>query len=193
MKIIVGLGNPGLRYKNTRHNAGFIALSEIAKEYRVRIAKKSYKGKLGVGNAAGEKTIFFMPYIFMNRSGEAVRELLKAECASAKDLLVIYDDIDLDLGLIRLREKGSSAGHKGLQSIIEALGTSDFPRLRVGICNGKKPYDVIDFVLKPFSAKEKKSLKLVIEEVKECVAVYLKEGAGRAMSLYNRTAPPATA
>ena len=186
MKIIIGLGNPGLRYKNTRHNAGVIVLREIAKKYRVRVSKKSHKGALGVGNIDGERTIFFTPLTFMNCSGESVYELLASEKAYPSDLLVIYDDIDLDLGLIRLREKGSSAGHKGLQSIIESLGTSDFPRLRVGIRSGEKPHSTVNFVLRPFSAKEAKVLKRVTEEAKECVNLYLKEGASRAMSAFNK-------
>jgi len=186
MKLIVGLGNPGLRYKNTRHNAGFLVLSELARAFRVRIAKKSHRGKIGLGNIAGEKTIFFMPLTFMNRSGGAVLELMKAEGARAEELLVIYDDVDLDLGLIRLRESGSSGGHKGLESIIQAIGTSDFPRLRIGIRNKKKPADTVDFVLTRFGAGEKKTLRKVIAESTACVETYLAEGASKAMSVFNK-------
>ena len=190
MKILVGLGNPGLRYRNTRHNIGFVVLSEIAKKYRVRIAKKSHRGLLGTGKAEGEKIIFFMPYTFMNLSGEAVSALLKAEKASPDDLLLICDDVDLCIGNMRLREKGSSGGHKGLKSIIEHIGTVDFPRLRIGIGRKEKPRDMVAFVLKPFNRDEKKALKNVIEDAKACVSMYIKEGPEKAMSEFNRRNEP---
>ena len=183
MKLITGLGNPGLRYKNTRHNVGFSIINEISRKFKIAVKKRKYKGLLGRGSIKSEKVILFMPQTYMNRSGEAIREAVKKEKIKFEDILVIYDDIDLKLGLMRLRKKGGSAGHKGLQSVIESLGTTEIPRLRIGIGKGT---DVVDFVLSPFDPGEKPVLKGVIKEAIACVATWVEAGPDKAMTRFNR-------
>jgi PTH1 family peptidyl-tRNA hydrolase len=183
MKLIAGLGNPGLRYKNTRHNVGFLIVNEISRKFKIPVKKRKYKGLLGKGSIKSEKVSLFMPQTYMNRSGEAIRGAVKKEKIRFKDILVIYDDIDLKLGLMRLKEKGRSAGHKGLESIIESLGTTEVPRLRIGIGKGT---DVVDFVLSPFDAEEEPLLKSVIKEAVACATTWVEDGADKAMTKFNR-------
>jgi len=183
MKLIVGLGNPGLRYKNTRHNVGFLIVNEISRKFNIAIKKRKYKGLLGRGSIKSEKVNLFMPQTYMNRSGEAIREAVKKEKIEFEDIFVIYDDIDLKLGLMRLKKKGSSGGHKGLGSVIESLGTTEIPRLRIGIGKG---IDVVDFVLSPFDSGEKPVLKGVIKEAVACAATWVEAGPDKAMTRFNR-------
>ncbi len=183
MKLIVGLGNPGLRYKNTRHNIGFLIIDKLSKKFNIPIKKRKYKGLLGRGSIKSGKVSLFMPQTYMNLSGEAVREAVKKEKVNLEDILVIYDDIDLKLGLMRLRKEGRSGGHKGLESIIECLGTTEIPRLRIGIGKGS---DVVDFVLSPFDSKEKPLLKDIIKEVVACVATWVEGGPDKAMTRFNK-------
>ena len=186
MKLIVGLGNPGFRYRNTPHNAGFLAVRELSKRLGIPVRKKIYRGLFGRGSAGGQKITLFMPETYMNLSGEAVREIAKKEKAKPENILVICDDIDLKLGFIRLREKGGSAGHKGLESIIKSLATNCFPRLRIGIAKDRKPENVTGFVLKPFGSAEKEALKDVIKEAAECAVTWAEKGASSAMARFNR-------
>jgi PTH1 family peptidyl-tRNA hydrolase len=183
MRLIVGLGNPGPRYKNTRHNVGFLVINKISKKFKIPVKKRKYKGLLGKGVLESEKVSLFMPQTYMNLSGEAIRGIVKKEKIALEDTLIIYDDIDLKLGLMRLRKKGGSGGHKGLKSIIESLGTSDFPRLRIGIGRGR---DVVDFVLSPFNSAEKPLLKGIIEEAAECAATWALAGPNTAMTRFNK-------
>ena len=183
MKLIAGLGNPGLRYKNTRHNVGFLVINRISKKFKIAVKKRKYKGLLGKGSLGSEKVSLFMPQTYMNLSGEAIREIVKKEKIAFEDILIIYDDIDLRLGLMRLRQKGGSGGHKGLKSIIESLGTPEIPRLRIGIDKGR---DVVNFVLSPFNSKEKPILKGIIEEAAECAVTWVLAGPDKAMTGFNR-------
>ena len=186
MKLIVGLGNPGLRYKNTRHNIGFLVAGEIARRFRIPVKKKACNGLLGKGSVLGERIALFMPRTYMNLSGEAVEKILKKERLKPGDMLVIYDDLDLKFGLLRLRKKGSAGGHRGLDSVIERLGTSEFSRLRIGIGDAHKTQDATDFVLSPFSREEKLLLKDILKKAVECVITCLKQGPDRAMAAFNR-------
>jgi len=186
VKLIVGLGNPGFKYRNTPHNAGFLAVRELSKRLGISVRKKMCRGLFGWGSAGGQKITLFMPQTYMNLSGEAVREIAKKEKAEPEDILVICDDIDLKLGFIRLREKGGSAGHKGLESIIKSLETNRFPRLRIGIAKERKCENVTGFVLKPFGSAEKKALKGIIKEAAECAVTWSGEGASMAMTRFNR-------
>ena len=187
MKLIIGLGNPGIRYRNTKHNVGFLVVKGISAKLRIPVRKKKSKGLSGIGSIGGEKTILFVPLTFMNLSGEAVREIVKKEKVPPEDILVIYDDIDLKLGAIRLRRRGSSGGHKGLASIIGELGTYEFARLRVGIAGSRRPSDAAAFVLAPFKSDEKALLKHVLKEACECADVWLKEGSDKAMTRFNKS------
>jgi len=185
MKIVVGLGNPGLRYAGTRHNAGFMVTEHFAKKFGIRIRKRQYGALTGIGNIHGNEILFVMPQTYMNLSGEAVSQA-KGSLESLDDLMVIYDDIDLPLGEIRFRPKGSSGGHKGMRSIIESLDTEDFPRLRVGIRpSGDDVFDTTDFVLRAFTGPEKKILDKVIKKCADGLEVWLAEGLNAAMTEFN--------
>jgi len=187
MKLIVGLGNPGIRYRNTRHNVGFLAVKEISAKLRIRMGKKKCRGLFGTGSVGGEKTSLFMPLTFMNLSGKAVREIVKKDKVPPEDILVMYDDIDLKLGAIRLRKKGSSGGHKGLASVIEELGTNEIARLRIGIAGSRRPVDAATFVLAPFKAGEKALLKRVSKEACECANTWVADGPDKAMTKFNKS------
>jgi len=186
MKLIVGLGNPGLRYRNTRHNAGYMVLNNLTKKYGLRIKKRIFKALLGEGRIDGNSVFLLLPQTFMNLSGESVA-LVRNKVDKLSDILVVYDDIDLKLGNIRFRSKGSSGGHKGLRSIIEALGTEDFPRLRIGIRpEDNKIGDTADFVLRPFLKKEKNIFIETIDKAVEGIETWISSGIEICMTKYNR-------
>jgi len=192
MKLIVGLGNPGLKYKNTRHNIGFSAIERISEKFHIPVRKRKYNGRLGRGSIEGEKVTLFTPHTYMNLSGEAVRQAVKNEKITFNNFLAISDDINLQFGFIRLRKKGSSGGHNGMGSIIGCLGTGNFPRLRVGIGKGRSMGDVTRFVLKPFNSVERPQLTGIIEEVAECAASWVKDGPDKAMTKFNKKQSPRT-
>lgn len=153
MKLIVGLGNPGKKYENTRHNTGFQVMDEIAQELHVDITQKKFQALIGTTQVQGEKVICMKPQTFMNLSGEAVGAAVRFYQLSLSDLLVIYDDKDIEVGNIRLREKGSSGGQNGVKNIIAHLGSEQWNRIRVGI--GKNPnIDMVDWVLGSFHKEE---------------------------------------
>ena len=186
MKLIIGLGNPGFRYRNTRHNAGFLVIKELSKRFRIAVKKKTCNGLLGEGTVEGKRVALFAPMTYMNLSGDAVREAIKRKKTTSGDILVICDDISLKLGFIRLREKGSSGGHNGLESIMARLGNGEFPRLRIGIDNDHKPRDAAKFVLSPFRAGEKPLLKSAIKNAAECVILWITDGPDKAMAKFNK-------
>jgi len=189
MKIIVGLGNPGPRYKDTRHNVGFSVIQALSKKLKISVNKKKYRGLFGKGVFGEEEIILFMPGTYMNLSGEAVKELLKKNQIKPEMLLVIYDDIDLKFGFIRFREKGSHGGHNGVESVINHVGTKEFPRLRIGIGKSEKPEDVSRFVLSSFDSGEKTALKGIIENAKNCVLTWIENGSHEAMTKFNKKQP----
>lgn len=179
MKLVAGLGNPGIRYRNTRHNAGFLAINVLAKKYRVKIKKKAFQGIYGIGQVKKQEVIFFQPLTYMNLSGNAISRIISSKLEDKEDLLVITDDVSLPLGEIRLRDKGSSGGHNGLKSIIDVLGP-DFARLRIGIgCLERPIQDLSTYVLSPFSRKEKEILKGVLEKTVERVENWLEYNCNR--------------
>ena len=195
MMIIVGLGNPGIKYKNTRHNVGFMAVAYLAEANSIRFNKSDFKSQWGKGVIHGKVVILSKPQTFMNLSGKAVKVLADFFRIEPKDILVIYDDIDLELGAIRIRLGGGSGGHRGMQSIIEYLGTNDFPRIRLGIGRPKNEAeglrlkaegDVSDYVLSPFNSEEKGMLKQMLDRAKEAVEVVLKDGIEKAMNRFNK-------
>ena len=146
MKLVVGLGNPGLKYLKNLHNLGFMAVELLAEKNGVTFNKKGFKGIYGEKNVSGEKVIFLKPQTYMNLSGESVQELSAFYKISTKDILVIYDDLDIEIGRIRIRANGSAGTHNGMRNIVQMLGATDFPRIRIGI----KPevnYEIIDYVL----------------------------------------------
>ena len=183
MKLIVGLGNPGKKYEHTRHNMGFDVLDLFSDLASIDIDKESFKGLLGRGKVFNEDVILLKPQTYMNLSGESVQEVVHYFKISLEDIVVIYDDMDILPGKIRLRPNGSSGGHKGIQSIIDSLGTDNIKRIRVGI--GKPTYDTIDYVLSKPSKEEKEEIEEAIKEAAEALKIALKENFDIAMSRFN--------
>jgi len=186
VKFIVGLGNPGLEYKATKHNIGFAVVRDLAKENDIRINKKLHFSLIGKGKIAGEDVVLALPQTYMNLSGNAVSELFRAEIKDIKDLVVICDDINIELGRIRLRKEGSSGGHKGLESIIHTLGRDDFARLRVGIATDVHRGDITNYVLSPFKRKEMRNVNHVVALASETITSSIKDGIDKAMSKFNK-------
>lgn len=185
MYYIVGLGNPGIQYENTRHNAGFITIDYLARKYSIDVRKIKFKSLIGQGVISGHKVMLVKPQTYMNNSGEAIREIYKYFDFDHDKLIVIYDDIDIDFGSIRIRKKGSAGTHNGMKSIIYNLEFDDFPRIKVAV--GKKPsyMDLANFVLSGFSKQE---VKIIEEEVKlasDAIKMILEEGIEKTMSMFN--------
>jgi PTH1 family peptidyl-tRNA hydrolase len=186
MYIIVGLGNPGDKYKYTKHNVGFMVVDYFASVHKININKIKHKAVLGECLIGQEKVILAKPQTYMNLSGESVQELMHWYKEDISKLIVIYDDVDLPVGRIRIRQEGSSGTHKGMKSIIYILDTDQFPRIRIGI--GKQPdyMDLADYVLSKFSDEE---IPLMAEAVKDsalAVEEIIKNGINSAMNKYNR-------
>ena len=184
MRLIVGLGNPGDRYASTRHNIGFMALDRIAQAYGIAVGKKGFQSLHGSGKVGECKVILVKPQTFMNRSGEAVGEVAAYFRISPCDILVIYDDIDLPFGRLRVRGGGGSGGQRGMASIISTLGTDEFPRVRVGI-GRPEGGDVSGYVLSAFNGDERKVLDTVVERVADAVETFCVSGVIEAMDRFN--------
>jgi PTH1 family peptidyl-tRNA hydrolase len=183
-KLIVGLGNPGCKYTHHRHNVGFQCLDQLAQAHGLSFTRRRAKASLALGKIADLRVVLAKPLSYMNLSGQAVSQLASFYKLSFEDILVIYDDLDLPLGTIRLRPQGGSGGHKGIRSIIEALDSQAFPRLRVGI--GRPPgNDAVSYVLSDFTAEEQITLESVYEGVMAAVELFLREGIEAAMNAYN--------
>lgn len=185
MKLIVGLGNPGAKYAGTRHNAGFSVIDELAERHNIKVDTCKHKALIGKGVINGEKVILAMPQTFMNLSGESVRAIMDFYKLTVDDLIVVYDDIDLDVGKIRIREKGSTGGHNGMKNIILHSGSQDFVRVRVGV--GKKPehMDLADHVLSRFSREDLPFMRESCGKACDALEVILSDGAVAAMNRYN--------
>jgi PTH1 family peptidyl-tRNA hydrolase len=188
VKAIIGLGNPGLRYKSTRHNVGFLVVRRLARANRIRIQKRVFNLSFGKGTIGKQGILLGLPLTFMNLSGEAVASVVKRHKIELKDLLVICDDINLPLGKIRIRPKGTDGGHKGLRSIIQKLGSEDFSRLRIGIGFPQeevKECGLRKYVLARFNKKETKIVEQVVEEAVQASQVWAKEGIATCMNKFN--------
>ncbi len=184
--MLVGLGNPGTKYENTRHNAGFICLDVVAEKYGVIINKLKFKSLMGEGRIEGKRCLFLKPQTFMNLSGEAVRDAASFYKIPPEKIIVIFDDISLDPGKLRIRRKGSDGGHNGMKNIIYHLNSNEFPRIKVGV--GAKPnpeYDLADWVLSRFSQSEAKEMKKAAENVVGAVEIMVTGDIDKAMSRYN--------
>lgn len=186
MKIVLGLGNPGKKYERTRHNLGFLILDRIAAIHRLSLARPEFQSLTGSWKLDGEEALLVKPQTYMNRSGSAVRDLFDGVGANIKDLVVVYDDLDLPFGRLRIRSRGGSGGHQGIQSVLEALGTEYFFRLRVGIGRPPPGVEAIDFVLETFSAAETPLLDGILNRGVDAVAALLREGPQKAMERFNR-------
>ncbi|HLR08582.1 MAG TPA: aminoacyl-tRNA hydrolase [Bacillota bacterium] len=167
MKCIVGLGNPGRKYKKTRHNIGFMVIDELLKRHSWKLTKTKFNGRYALEHLDNEKVILLKPQTFMNLSGEAVQPLMQFYKLRPADVLVIYDDLDLPTGKIRLRQKGGHGGHNGIRSIIDQLGTKEFKRLRIGVGRPSTPMPVVDYVLQPFDKEQK---PIIAESIQKSAA-----------------------
>ena len=187
VKLIVGLGNPGIEYQFTPHNLGFLAIDRIAQQCGVEVRNRQCRALTARAVIGSEPVLLAKPETFMNLSGISVRELVaKHELRPEADLIVIYDELDLPLGMIRIRQRGSSAGHNGMESVIGALGTQEFLRIRLGIAPDRKISDGVKYVLAPFRKKELKVVDELLDTAAEAVNVILKEGPAAAMNRFNR-------
>ena len=186
MKVIAGLGNPGPRYRNTRHNAGFLVLDELASRLGVSLDREKHKALLAEVSRGGGRVILLKPLTYMNRSGQAVAPFIRNAPNGPGDLLVVNDDADLPLGRLRLRVKGSAGGHKGLKSIIEHVGSQEFARLRIGVGKEKDSSGLAGHVLASFTPGERETLGEVVKRAADGVLLYLDEGPERAMNEINR-------
>ena len=183
--IVVGLGNPGLRYRSSRHNVGFRTLDRLAKASSIALAQRRAKAMLGEGEVDGHRVVLAKPRTFMNRSGDAVTYLLDRFRATPQQLLIVYDEMDLPPGRIRIRPNGSAAGHNGLKSIIGAVSTQAFPRLRVGIGKPGPHEDDIRFVLGSFTGEDGKLVDEATKRAVEAALCVVHDGIDQAMNLYN--------
>ena len=185
MYLIAGLGNPTKEYDKTRHNVGFSVIDVLADRYRIDISEKKHKALCGRGVIEGQKVLLLKPQTFMNLSGESIRAAADYYKIEPEEMIVIYDDISLDPGQLRIRLKGSAGGHNGIKNIIANLGTQDFPRIKVGV--GAKPprMDLADYVLSWFGAGEQKLMEEAFGEAAEAAVMMMTDGAERAMNHFN--------
>lgn len=188
MKAIIGLGNPGMKYAGTRHNIGFDAVTAIADKYNLSINNKKFKGVYADGHIAGEKVLLVQPQTFMNLSGECVREVADFYKLNPDEIIIICDDINLDVGRLRIRKKGSAGGHNGLKNIIAHLGTEEFPRIRVGVGEKTEGWDLADYVLARFDKDSEPVIREALANVVGAVETWLSEGIDAAMNRYNVSA-----
>ena len=185
MYIIAGLGNPGKKYENTRHNLGFLTLDRIADKLGVEVKKKKFNSLVGEGRIGSEKIILLKPQTFMNNSGLAIKEAVDYYSIDDTNLMVIYDDFDIPIGRIRIRKSGSSGTHNGMRSIVDHLGSREFPRIRIGIGSDSSG-ELMDYVLGSISKREQELLTDAIERASSSAICYVDEGIDIAMNRYNR-------
>ena len=185
MKLVAGLGNPGRDYAGTRHNIGFGVIARISDKYNIPLTGKEHKAICGKGMIGGEKVILAQPQTFMNLSGECVRSLVDYYKLESEDIIIAYDDIDLEVGQLRIRSKGSAGGHNGIKNIISHLGTNEFPRVKVGVGGKPEGGDLVRHVLGRFSREDEKVLGEVLDVAVEAVETILSDGVEAAMNRYN--------
>ncbi|HYA88896.1 MAG TPA: aminoacyl-tRNA hydrolase [Nitrospirota bacterium] len=185
MIIIVGLGNPGKKFERTRHNAGFMALDELARSLHVDISQGKHNALLGKARIDAEATVLAKPQTYMNDSGRAVGAILTDTYAGISNLIVLHDELDLPFGTVRIKIGGGHGGHNGLRSIIEQVGSSDFMRVRLGIGRPVPGMDAADYVLSPFLAEERQLLPDVLARAVEAVKIIVLEGPNKAMNIFN--------
>jgi peptidyl-tRNA hydrolase, PTH1 family len=187
VKLIVGLGNPGIEYQFTPHNLGFLTIDRIAGERGIEVRNRQCRALTARAEIAGQPVVLAKPETYMNLSGLSVQELVAEHQVDVKtDLIVIYDELDLLLGAIRIRQRGSSAGHNGMESILGALGTDEFLRIRLGIAPDRKIGDGVKYVLTPFRKAQDKVVDEMLDAAAQAVEVILKEGPSAAMNRFNR-------
>lgn len=188
MYLIVGLGNPGRQYENTKHNVGFDAIDYLIEEHHIPQSGVKHKAMYGKGVIAGQKVLVAKPLTYMNLSGESVRELADYyKIDPETELIVLYDDISLNPGQLRIRKKGSAGGHNGIKNIISQLGTDVFPRVKIGVGEKPKNWDLADYVLSPFGKEERAAVDEAIEKAAKAVEMIVQDEIDAAMNTFNRT------
>lgn len=190
MRIIVGLGNPGRKYEWTPHNLGFQVIDLLAGRWNIRVTRPEAKALIGLGRIGSEEVVLAKPQTYMNDSGQAVADLLERNEADSKELIVVSDEVAFPWGMIRIRERGSAGGHNGLKSVIGALGTDEFLRVRLGIRPKFPIPDLATYDLAPMGKDVRKIAEEMIAEAGDAVEMILSDGASRAMSKFNRKAEP---
>ena len=185
MFVIVGLGNPGKKYEKTRHNMGFLAIDKLAEKHDIKVNKLKHKALTGDGFIFGQKALLVKPQTYMNLSGESVREIVSYYDIDLEDLIVIYDDFDLEIGTIRIRKKGSAGSHNGMKSIIGQIQSKDFPRIRIGIGKSGGGAEWKDFVLGKTSKQDEKLIEDAVDRAADAVVCILEKGIDKAMNEYN--------
>jgi PTH1 family peptidyl-tRNA hydrolase len=186
VKLIVGLGNPGKKYERTRHNIGFMVVDRLAEKHGLSAAKEKDQALVVEWSRGGEKVLLIKPQTFMNKSGEALGTFFRYHPVDPKDVVVIHDDLDLPFGRIRIRERGRAAGHRGMISVLGALGETEFRRLRIGIGRPPPGVEVVDFVLQKFTPDEAAALGAMVERAADATEAILDHGALAAMEKFNR-------
>ncbi|MFC5648891.1 aminoacyl-tRNA hydrolase [Paenibacillus solisilvae] len=186
MKWIVGLGNPGTAYQGTRHNVGFMAVDALAKRWGIKVTQSKCKGLLGEGNVGGTKVALIKPMTYMNLSGETVRGFMDYFKADLEEAIIVYDDLDTEVGRIRLRYQGSSGGHNGIKSIIQHTGTQQFNRVRMGISRPQPGMNIADYVLSNFPKAESDRLSAMVEDTCDAIEFALKNPFEQTMAKFNR-------
>jgi peptidyl-tRNA hydrolase, PTH1 family len=183
-RLVIGLGNPGRDYARSRHNAGFLVVDALARKHGLRFAHRWAQAQVAVGDLNGMTVALAKPQTYMNLSGESARSLLRRLSLSAGALFVVTDDIDMSLGRIRLRERGSSGGHRGVQSIVDRLGTDEFVRLKIGV-GRPDPREAADYVLAEFTPAEREAVAEIVGRAVEAIEAALSDGVAAAMNRYN--------
>jgi PTH1 family peptidyl-tRNA hydrolase len=189
MFLVAGLGNPGEEYELTPHNLGFLAVDRLAERHGIRVTRKDSRALTGVGEIQGHEVMLAKPQTFMNLSGTSVGPLVEKHSIGAEKLVVVYDELDLPWGSLRIKPKGSAAGHKGMKSVIGSLGTSDLVRVRLGIHPGHPIRNGADFVLAPIGKAQRQELDELVGLAADAVSSIIAEGVVMAMTKYNRRAP----
>ncbi len=190
MFIIAGLGNPGFKYAGTRHNVGFGAIDVLAERYRIGVDTKKHKALIGKGVIEGQRVVLVKPQTYMNLSGESIQAAAAYYKLLPEEILVIYDDINLDVGRLRIREKGSAGGHNGMKSIISCLGSDLFPRIRIGVGDKPSRMDLADYVLGRFPAEELAGVREAIDQAAQAAALIVNGQMSEAMNQFNGKKKP---
>ena len=185
MYLIAGLGNPSKNYEGTRHNIGFTMIDAIGEKFGIDVTTKKHKALVGRGIIDGMRVILAKPQTYMNLSGESIREIADFYKSEPENIIIIYDDISLDVGRLRIRKKGSAGGHNGIKNIIAHLGTQEFPRIKVGIGNKPEGWDLADYVLSKYSKAEQEALKEASDDVIGAVRLMIMDDIDAAMNRYN--------
>ena len=185
LRLVVGLGNPGESYSETRHNAGFLTVDKVSEAFSIAFAKRKFDTRFGIGSMDGIKVILAKPMAFMNRSGPQIQKIAGYFRILCEDMLVVHDDIDLAFGKIKIKEKGGDGGHRGIRSLIDAFGGGDFVRLRIGVGRPEAGIGAADYVLGKFTVEERKNLDRIITTAKDAVVTTLCKGTKEGMNRFN--------